>query len=162
MRIRDEQGQALVETAVSMGLFIVLMLGAVEVGSLAYTAMAVNSAAKAAAQYGSQNHSTAIDQAGMLQSAKSDSNLTGLTLTSPSGTPPTTATSANGYTCSCADTGTVVSCTNNSPTSPSCSGSFVEVTILVQTQVTYHPLIQIPALPTTFTLYGRAKQQVLQ
>ena len=49
MRIRDEQGQALVETAVSMGLFIVLMLGAVEVGSLAYTAMAVNSAAKAAA-----------------------------------------------------------------------------------------------------------------
>jgi Flp pilus assembly protein TadG len=65
-----EEGQALVETAVSMSLLVLLMLGAVEFGRLAFAAIEVNNTAKAAAQYGSQSHATALDQSGMLQAAQ--------------------------------------------------------------------------------------------
>jgi len=150
-----EEGQALVETAVSMSLLVLLMLGAVEFGRLAFAAIEVNNAAKAAAQYGSQSHATALDQAGMLQAAQSEySNLTGMSLLSPNGT--------NGYTCSCADTGLAASCTNNSVSSPTCPGSFVEVNLLVQTQTTFNPLIHIPGFPQNYNLVGTAKQKVLQ
>lgn len=150
-----EEGQALVETAVSMSLLVLMMLGAVEFGRLAFAAIEVNNAAKAAAQYGSQSHVTALDQAGMLQAATSEySNLTGLSLQSPSGT--------NGYTCNCADTGLAASCTNNSLSAPACPGSFVEVNLLVQTQATFDPLIHIPGLAPSYNLVGTAKQKVLQ
>lgn len=160
--VLDERGQALVETALSMSVFVLLLLGAAEFGSLGYTAIAVNNAAKAAAQYGTYSHSTATDRAGMLSAAQAESNLTGLTLLSPSGAPPSTATSANGYTCSCADTGSVVSCTGNSVTAPTCPGSFVEISILFQTQATFNSPVHIPGIPSSYTLTGTAVQKVLQ
>jgi len=150
-----EEGQALIETAVSMSLLVLLMLGAVEFGRLAFAAIEVNNAAKAAAQYGSQSHATALDQAGMQQAAQNEySNLTGLSLLSPSGT--------NGYSCTCADTGLAASCTSNSISSPVCPGSYVEVTLLVQTQTSFDPLIHVPGLPRSYNLVGTAKQKVLQ
>lgn len=150
-----EEGQALVETALSLSLFVVMMLGAVEFGRLGMAAIQINSAAKAAAQYGSQTHSTALDQSGMLQAAQNEFlNPSSVSLTSPSGT--------TGYSCSCADTGATVSCTNNSVASPSCPGSYPEVTVTVKAQTTFDPLIHLPGLPTTFTLVGTSKQKVLQ
>jgi len=150
-----EEGQALVETALSMSLLVLLMLGAVEFGRLAFAAIEVNNAAKAAAQYGSQTHATALDQAGMLQAAQNEYiTPTAVSLLSPSGT--------NGYSCTCADTGVATSCTNNSLTSPACTGSYAEVTLLVQAQTSFNPVIHIPGLPTSFNLVGTAKQKVLQ
>lgn len=155
MRIRSEEGQALVETAVSMSLLVLMMLGAVEFGRLGFAAIEINNAAKAAAQYGSQDHGKAIDQSGMLLAAQSEFvTPTAVSLTSPSGT--------NGYTCNCADTGTTVSCTNNSVSSPVCPGSYPEVTVSVQVQTSFDPLIHLPGLPTSYTLVGTSKQKVLQ
>lgn len=150
-----EEGQALVETALSMSLLVLLMLGAVELGRLAFAAIEVNNAAKAAAQYGSQSHTTALDQPGMLQAAQNEYvTPSALNLLSPSGT--------NGYSCTCADTGLAANCTDNSITSPTCNGSYVEVTLLVQTQTSFDPLIHVPGLPTKYNLVGTAKQKVLQ
>ena len=150
-----EEGQALVETALSMSLFVALMLGAVEFGRLGYAAIEVNNAAKAAAQYGSQDHGRALDQPGMLQAAQNEFiNPSALSLTSPSGT--------TGYDCSCASDGSSVSCTANDPKTPVCPGSYSEVTVTVQVQTTFDPLIHVPGLPATYTLVGTAKQKVLQ
>lgn len=68
----------------------------------------------------------------------------------------------SGYSCMCADTGATVTCNNNSLTSPSCPGSYVEVTLTVQAQTTFRPLVSVPGLPTSFNLVGTAQQDVLQ
>jgi Flp pilus assembly protein TadG len=150
-----EEGQALVETALSMSLFVALMLGAVEFGRLGLAAIEVNNAAKAAAQYGSQDHARALDQPGMLQAAQNEFvNPSSLRLTSPSG--------ATGYTCNCASDGSTVSCTANDPKAPVCPGSYSEVTVTVQVQTSFDPLIHVPGLPTSYNLVGIAKQKVLQ
>lgn len=151
----SEDGTALVETALSMSLFVLLMLGAVEFGGLAYAAIEVSNAAKAAAQYGAQSHATAADLTGMLAAARSEYFApTALTLVSP--------TAGAGYACDCADTGAAASCTNNSVTSPACPGSFLQVTMTVQTRATYTPVIHIPGFSSGITINRTLKQKVLQ
>lgn len=155
-KIMTDGGGALVETALSMSLLVALMFGAVEFGRLAFAAIEVNNAAKAAAQYGAQNRVTSADLAGMLNAAQNEYfNPSTLHLISP--------TASSGYTCDCADAanGTTVAC-SNSIASPACPGSYMEVTITVQTQASFDPLIHVPGIPGPFTLTGVAKQKVLQ
>ena len=150
--LRDERGQALIETAVSVGLFIVLLLGAVEFGQLAFAAIEVTDAAEAAAQYATQSPATAANSSAMLSAAQSEYySPTDLTLSTPT------------YACNCVGSTTSVSCTNNDPTKPTCSGSgYVEITVTVQTQATYTPSIHLPGVATSFHLTGTAKRKVLQ
>jgi Flp pilus assembly protein TadG len=155
---RDEQGQALVETALSMSLLILIMLGAVEFGMFTFAAIEVSNSAKAAAQYGAQNHGTALNTAGMLAAAQNEYYSTGLTMTSPvitAGAP------TAGYTCTCAGSGAAVSCTDNSVASPPCAGSYVQVQIKVATQATFNPGIHVAGI-SSITLHGNAVQMVLQ
>jgi Flp pilus assembly protein TadG len=155
LSLKREEGQALVETALSMSLLFLMVLGAVEFGRLAYFTIEVNNAAKAAAQYAAQNPATAADLTGMLTAAQNEySTPASISLVSP--------TAASGYACSCASSGTSVSCSNNSLTSPPCPGSYMEVTVTVETQVTYTPGIHVPGFPVSFPIYGVAKQKVLQ
>jgi len=157
MRINamGEEGGALVETALSMSFLVVMLLGAVEFGRLGYAAIQVNNAAKAAAQYGAQSRTTAGNRAAMLTAAQSEYfNPSAVSLTSP--------TATNGYACNCAGSGASVSCSINSVTAPACPGSVMEVTMTVQTQASFDPLIHIPGLPGPFTLKGTAIQKVLQ
>lgn len=159
MRIwKREEGQALVETAVSAGLLFAMLLGAAEFSQLAYYAIEVSNSAKAAALYGAQNHSTATNVAGMLAAAQSENSA--VTLVSP-----TTGgfTTTDGYTCTCSGGGTTsVSCSNNSVTSPSCSNSYTEVTLTVQTQVSFTPVVHIPGITGPFKFTATAKQKVIQ
>jgi Flp pilus assembly protein TadG len=151
----SEEGGALVETALSMTFLIVLLLGAVEFGRLAYAAIQVNSAAKAAAQYGAQSRTTAADIAGMTSAARNEYfGGAALQLTSP--------TATTGTSCVCANTGNAATCSINSVTAPACPGSVMEVTITVQTQTSFNPLFHVPGLAGPFTLTGTAKQKVLQ
>ncbi|HWB32397.1 MAG TPA: TadE/TadG family type IV pilus assembly protein [Acidobacteriaceae bacterium] len=147
---KDEEAQALVETAVAMLLFALIILGAAEFGQLAFAAMEVSDAANAAAQYGSQSSYTAADSAGMLAAARNE-------YISPSA-----LTVSSAYACSCAGSGTSTSCTNNSLTNPACPGSYMEITVTIQTQASYTPPIHIPGLSGPFTLNGAAKRKVLQ
>jgi Flp pilus assembly protein TadG len=153
--LKREEGQALVETALSMALLFIMMLGAVEFGQLAYFSIEVVNTAKAAAQYGAQSPATAADLAGILQAAKKESSTpSAVTLVSP--------TATSGYACTCAGTGISVSCANNSLSSPACPGSTMEVTVTVQTQASFSPGIHIPGLPGPFLITGTAKQKVVQ
>jgi Flp pilus assembly protein TadG len=154
---KREEGQALVETSLSIALLFLMMLGVVELGQFAYAAIEVMNTAKAAAQYGSQTPGTAANLAGMLRAAQNEySTPSAVSLLSP--------TATTGYACNCSGSTTAVSCTNNSLTAPTCgAGTTLEVTITVQTQVNYSPGIQIPGLLTgPIHIKATAIQKVLQ
>jgi hypothetical protein len=52
---RCEAGSALVETALTLPIIVAMLVGAVEMGDLAYKATEMSSAARAAAQYAGMN-----------------------------------------------------------------------------------------------------------
>lgn len=157
---RDDRGQALIELAISIPLLMLLLLGATELGRLAYAAIEVSNAARAAAQFAayggaySATSGSGFDETGMLAAAKADAG----ELSSVS--------FASGYpimACSCSGGGTASCGSGNIPPS-GCNppSSTVEVTVTVRTQTSYNPLIFIPGWTHgSITLYGWAQQTVL-
>jgi Flp pilus assembly protein TadG len=143
-----ENGQSLVELALVLPLLVVFLLGAVEIGQFAYESIEVANAAKAGIQYGAQNRATAADSTGIQSAAANDAaNLNGLVTTSS-------------YSCTCSNSSyTPSSCTDN--TTCSSNNSQIEVTLKVNTSVSFKSLIHIPNKPSTITLYGQAVQKVL-
>ena len=145
-----EAGQALVEAALTLPILLVILVGAVEFGRMAYAAIEVSNAASAAAQYGAQTHATAGDTAGMTTAAQNEYTIapTSLSLT----------VSPQTCTCSNSTSGATVSCHDSTV----CPGAQIELTITVKTQATFDPLIHLAFLPKTITLHGQAIQKVLQ
>ena len=142
----SECGMALVEFAILVPAFMLLLVGLIEIGRFAYYSIIVANAARAGAQYGAQNLVTAADANGMKQAALSDAqNLASVTVpTSPS------------YFCQCAD-GTASTCQ-----ATDCSASHRLTYVQVDTKGTYQPLLNYPGLPSTFTVTGQAIVQVGQ
>lgn len=138
-----EGGQALIETAVTLALLVIMLIGAMEIGRVAWASIQVANAAKAAVQYGDRNITVAQDISGMQTAAANEAvDIPNLN---------TAITS----TCICADG---ISCTISSTL---CAGSAPIQTLHVTSTATFDPLIHLPGLPTTFTLQGTAVQQVL-
>ena len=163
----DEAGQALIETALTLPLLCLLLLGSAELARAAYAAIEVANSAKAAVQYGASSRAAAADwsvsgttySGGLVNAATNDAaNLSGnnaITVTSIS------------TSCACANPAfTPTSCSDN--TTCEVNQSAMVETLTVQTQATYHPLMNYFGLgnsgfffgPTTFTLNGRASQVV--
>lgn len=152
--------------ALVLPLLCLLLIGAVELGRMAYAAIEVSSAARAAVAYGSQNRAAALDTTDMQAAASADAaNLTamGATLT-------TTANQA----CVC-DTGsgtTSVNCLTMAqlccpPTATANCSTGYQVgipTAYVQatTQATVPTMFNYPGLPNSFTLHGFAQMRVVQ
>jgi len=143
-----ESGQALVEMALSLPLFVLLLLGAVEFGRLAYAAIEVSNAARTAVAYADQNRAFASDTTGMQNAAQAEYTINPSALSI--GTPT--------YTCTCSDTGASVNCF----TQGICAGAQILPVVTVQTSATFDPIIHLPGLPTSYTLTGQAVQAVLQ
>lgn len=146
--LRNGRGQALVELALLMPIFILLILGAAEFGRLAYAAIEVSNAARAGVAYGAQTHITASDGAGMTAAALADApNVSTISVSSVS----------NFCVCS---TGGSLTCTNALASCPS-PARVIEY-VQVNTTANVNPLIHVPGLPNTFTLHGQAIMRVLQ
>jgi Flp pilus assembly protein TadG len=144
-RHRHARGQSAVELALVTPIMIVLLLVAADFGRVFYTSIAVNNAARAAAQYGSQSVVTAADSVGMAAAAKTD-GWTGLNV---SATQCTCQTSTSVTQCT-----TIAStyCTNNP------QATYVSVTV----QAPFQTLVTYPGLPSSITLTGHAIMQVQQ
>jgi Flp pilus assembly protein TadG len=143
---RSEAGGALVETALTLPLLVLMILGAVEFSRVAYASLEVVSAARAGVSYGAQTGGTAADLQGITYAAQHDAaNVTTLQVVS--------ATSS-------------YACSNPSETSTGantdCPTSHIEQTLTVVTQATLDPMIHVPGLPTTYTIKGQASQPCLQ
>jgi Flp pilus assembly protein TadG len=97
--VRREDAQSLVELALLMPLFILLLLGSAELARFGWAAILVANAARAGAAYGSQNVNAATDLASIQTVALKDGiNLPNLV---------TTRT----QTCACSNGNTIASCT---------------------------------------------------
>jgi Flp pilus assembly protein TadG len=138
------RGQSTAEFAVAVPLLLLLLLAAADFGRIMYVSNAVNSAARAGAQYGSQTVITAADSTGMVSAATTDgSNISNL--------------SAAAQQCTCESTSSVAACPasycSNDP-----QATFVEV----DTQATFHTLITWPGIPSSTIVSGKAIMQVEQ
>lgn len=145
--IRDEIGQAFVELALVLPIFILLMIGAAEVGYLAYVSIEVSNAARAGVAYGAQNHITASDAANIQLAATQDApNISTLTATTS-------------QSCSCSD-GTSITCANAGTTflSPARIIEYVQV----QTAAPVNTLFHFPGIPSSLTFRGYAIMRVEQ
>jgi Flp pilus assembly protein TadG len=146
--VHREEAQSLIELALMMPLFILLLLGTTEFARFAWAAVLTASAARAGAQYGCQNAATAADTAGIQAYAASDSvNLTGLTTTSS-------------VSCICSNGASIPSCSNAlaSCAAPATILDYVQV----NTSATVTPLGHYPGLPTSFTATGQSIMVVEQ
>jgi Flp pilus assembly protein TadG len=143
-RRRRESGNSLLEVALTISLLIVLGLGATDFARVFYAAIEVSDAARAGAQYGSQNSATAADSVGMVNAAKANApNLTGVTGTASQ--------------CTCTTGSTVAACaTSYCANNP--SGNFVTV----NTQAAFRTIAPYPGIPSALTLAGRAVMVVGQ
>lgn len=142
---KSETGGALVETALTAPLLTMLILGAAEFARVAYTAIEVTSAAQAGVTYGAQSGLTASDTAGIQWAATHDGgDVKSLTVSTP----------ILGYICSDGSASTGAS--------GDCANSHMEETVTVKTQATVDPIMHLPGLPTSYTLYGQAVQKCLQ
>lgn len=145
--MHGQRGQALVELALVIPLFFLLIIGAAEFGRLAYAAIEVANAARAGAAYGAQTHITASDSAGIkLASTQDAPNVSGVTATSS-------------ISCICS-TGGTLTCTNALAACASPARIIEYVT--VNSSATVGPLFNYPGLPHTFTLYGQSIMRVEQ
>jgi len=140
---RGERGQSLVETALVFPVLVVMLVGSAEMARVVGASIAVANAAKAGAQYATENGFTAQDSTGIATAASNEaSNLT--------------VTTTSSWACVCSD-GSSSTCKNTD-----CSTSHIEETVTVNTQATVTPTIQLPGLPKSFTVKGLAIQRVVQ
>jgi Flp pilus assembly protein TadG len=138
----SESGQALVETSVSVLFLVFLIMGTTEFARLAYAAIEVTNAAKAAVQYAAQNSATSGDSAGVQTAASNDApNLTVTATLQPLS-----------IVCS---SGVAFSISTGCP-----SGTSAISTVTVTTTTTYNPLIHIAGFRGSFTLTGQASEVV--
>lgn len=149
-----ESGSALVELALTLPIFALLLLGAAEFARLTYYAIELANAARAGVQYGAKNHATAADSAGMVTAAKNDA------VEIMSGSDVTSTISGAGISyCTCSN-GTTVTCANAASIclTPAKIYTFVQLNLSARVS----PYIKAPGLPTTYTLTSQATMRVLQ
>jgi Flp pilus assembly protein TadG len=143
-KAKSRQGNALVETSILLPVLATLLIAAFEIATAAYTSVEVQNAALAGVQYGVQSAATAGDTTGIQTAAANDA---------PNITLGTTNVS---HSCICAN-GSASTCL---PTD--CTGSTIITILTVQTQATFTPVIHMPGIPSSFTMYGQAIQRVMQ
>lgn len=169
LRFRDTLGSAMVEMALTTPLFMLLIFGSFELGRIAYFAIEVQSASRAGAAYGSLNlgndysSSATIEQAAM-DDAPDLTRLTTLTVSTPvtycvCETTTVSGTSSSSSYSAWLDCGssTIQNCKGGDGTTEYYNIRYVKV----DTQATVDPLIHLPGLPSTFTLYGSTRMRVL-
>lgn len=143
----SQEGQALVELALTIPILLLLLLGIVELARVAHTTIELANAARAGAQYSAQsgNYLPSTDQTQNGQiatAAKNDApHLTAMNVSA-----------TKGYGCSdgSAVTGTLGTY--------SCTSGHLVFTAEVTTSIKYDPLIHLPFLPATYNLTGYAVQ----
>jgi Flp pilus assembly protein TadG len=145
--IRSDMGQSFIELALVLPVFILLIVGAAELGRLAYASIEVSNAARAGVAYGAQNHITASDNRGIQLAATMD-------------TPKVTSLIATAtQSCSCSD-GTAITCANAATkcVSPARIIEYVQVNTHADVDTLFH----FPGIASTVTLGGQAIMRVEQ
>jgi Flp pilus assembly protein TadG len=145
--LRSERGTSLIEFAVILPVFALLLVGLIELGRFTYFWIVAEHAARAGVQYGAQNLATASDAANNLgatdAAAMTDAQISGWTAKS------SLACTLNGASAPCP-------ANNSNAVSPN-------LVYYVQVQVTgtIHSLFNYPGLPHTMTVSVTQDQRVV-
>lgn len=145
--LRNDWGQAFVELALILPLCLLLLVGAAELGRLAYASIEVSNAARAGVAYGAQSHITASDIAGIQLAATQDA-------------PDVSSLSATAtISCTCTD-GTTITCSDGATrcASPARVLEYVKVNTTAPIDTVFH----LPAIPNSVTMRGQAIMRVEQ
>lgn len=142
-RLRNDSGQALVETALSFFILILFLAGAAELARVTRASISVANAAKAGAQYASQNGFTAQDTSGIQAAAAAES-------------PNVTLNTVSSYACACSD-GTASTCLGTD-----CTNSHIEETVTVTSSTTVTPTLKFPGMQSSWTITSTSVQRCLQ
>jgi Flp pilus assembly protein TadG len=143
--LHRDAGQSIVELALCMPLFLMLMVGTAEIASIAWDAIQVQNAARAGAQFGSQSRANAADGTDIATAATNDApRLTSMRVTSSSS-------------CQCIDTTTGSTAGTGCATLTQCPSPYlITEQVQVNTTATVAPMLHYPGLPASFTLKGQA------
>jgi Flp pilus assembly protein TadG len=141
------KGQSAVELAFALPVLLLLLVVIADFARIFFVSVAVNNAARAGAQYGSQSVTTAADSAGMVAAASADA-----ANVSNWGTP-----TASQCTCIVATPQTVTLCATSY-----CAHSTTATYVTVNTSATYNTILNYPGITSSYTLTGKAIMQVQQ
>jgi Flp pilus assembly protein TadG len=151
---RSEKGSALVETALSLPLVLIVFFGSVDFARVFYTSIELTNAARAGAQYGASALARSGNIAGMQSIATGAVNVAGVAATAS-------------RLCQCATASGAFSSTspsvNNcaSVVATSCPGTHRVVTVTVTATKTFVTIGSfIPGFPTSVALSRTATQRV--
>jgi Flp pilus assembly protein TadG len=150
-----ESGNALIELAASLPLYLVLILGTAEIANLAWASVQVNNAARAAAAYASQSraNSSPLNIANIALAAQNEAPKF---ITAPSQVISTQL-------CSCVTGGTPAPLTCDANALSDCpSPSTIQVSVQVNIQAPVTPFVHYPGLPATYTVNAQATMGVTQ
>jgi Flp pilus assembly protein TadG len=144
---QGEVGQSIIEMAFVLPLLLLLLLGTIELGRMAYFSIEVRNAALAGAEYGMQSTVNASNAAGIQTAAVNDGpNVPGLS-----------ATPAPTHSCVCSTGSTAPNCALSD-----CTGSRLIEYVQVNTTATVTTLFHYPGVPSSFVLNGKAVMRVEQ
>ena len=146
----DSNGQSLVEFALVVPLLLLLLLGAIEIGRVAYYAIAVSNAARSAVQYGAQTPTTAGNIDNIVQAALDDARYL---------SPDNVTIDNKLFKCPDAD---ISALSNTPPTDCGADGTRYLSYLKVNTQMQLAPLIGFPGIPASFSLKGEAFMRIGQ
>lgn len=151
----SDSGQSILEIAVSLPLFLILIAGTGEIANLAWASVQVNNAARAGAAYASQSRANAANNANILLAARDEAPK--LTITLPA--PPTES-------CSCVSStdgsSTSIACDNNALTNCPSTAGIIQVAVQVNVQATVTPFVHYLGLPGSYTVNAQATTGVQQ
>jgi Flp pilus assembly protein TadG len=156
--VREDAGQAFVELALILPVFILLLVGAVEVGRIAYVDIEVSNAARAGVAYAMQGHSTvaASQYTNIENAAKRDApDIHSLQVDPPI------------LTCYCESsagaTTSLASCLPADANLTTCaSPSSIVIYVEVDTHAQIDTAFHFPGIPNLVTLRGKAVMRVEQ
>jgi Flp pilus assembly protein TadG len=141
---RGQEGGSLVELALTIPLLLLLLLGAGDFCRVFYTSIGLADAARAGAQYGSQDTIVASDITGMVNAAKQDAaDIPGITVTASE--------------CVCTPTTGITTCGASY-----CTYSPKATYVVVDTQVAFKTLFTFTGIPSSLALSRKAVMQVAQ
>lgn len=147
--LRREAGQSMVEVALCLPLFFILILGTAEIASVAWSAVQVQNAARAGAQFGAQSRAAAADTTDIATAAKNDAPKL------------TTMTVASSQACQCINTSTGATAGTGCATITQCPSPYMIIEqVQVNTSAAVTPLVHLPGLPASYTLAGQAIMDV--
>jgi len=163
-KLQSDTGSAFVELALVLPLLTLVLIGAVELGRIAYFAIEVSNAARAGVAYGAQGPTTAVDTSNIKNAAQLDAaDVPSLTVTSSTSCVCETVNTSTGamITTNMADCSTMAA-TLCPALAPSSGNRNIQVNYVeVSTSANVSTMFRYPGIPTSFTLSGFSKMRVL-